>query len=162
MSAIRLDPIYVARIPAAPFAGRRTFSICRFNDLIRCWTNPPRRTFHSSRRSVGEGGTDPWHANLPGRSLVRRLEPLDCRSPCAKAGWRRRHAAIAPACNGADGISDIEGKVTRVGASECGQRASFNRDRESGGRTALVVRRCLVVATRAALLIGSSLTMDEP
>ena len=27
--------------------------------------------------------------------------------------------------NGADGISDIEGKVTRVGASECGQRASF-------------------------------------
>jgi hypothetical protein len=28
--------------------------------------------------------------------------------------------------NGADGISDIEGKVTRVGASERGQRASFN------------------------------------
>ena len=28
--------------------------------------------------------------------------------------------------NGADGISDIEGKVTRIGASECGQRASFN------------------------------------
>jgi hypothetical protein len=33
--------------------------------------------------------------------------------------------ALWPACNGADGISDIEGKVTRVGASECGQRASF-------------------------------------
>jgi len=28
--------------------------------------------------------------------------------------------------NGADGISDIEGKATRVGASERGQRASFN------------------------------------
>jgi hypothetical protein len=28
--------------------------------------------------------------------------------------------------NGADGISDIEGKATRVGASECGQRTSFN------------------------------------
>ena len=28
--------------------------------------------------------------------------------------------------NGADGISDIEGKVTRVGASERGQRMSFN------------------------------------
>jgi hypothetical protein len=27
--------------------------------------------------------------------------------------------------NGADGISDIEGKATRVGASERGQRASF-------------------------------------
>ena len=37
--------------------------------------------------------------------------------------------AVWPACNGADGISDIEGKVTRVGASERGQRASFNRDR---------------------------------
>jgi hypothetical protein len=28
--------------------------------------------------------------------------------------------------NGADGISDIEGKVARVSISECGQRASFN------------------------------------
>jgi hypothetical protein len=28
--------------------------------------------------------------------------------------------------NGADGISDIEGKVTREGASERGQRASLN------------------------------------
>ena len=27
-------------------------------------------------------------------------------------------------------MSEIEGKVTRVGASECGQRASFNRDRD--------------------------------
>jgi hypothetical protein len=34
--------------------------------------------------------------------------------------------AVWPACNGADGISDIEGKVTRVGASERGQRTSFN------------------------------------
>ncbi len=28
--------------------------------------------------------------------------------------------------NGADGISDIEGKAAREAASECGQRASFN------------------------------------
>ena len=28
--------------------------------------------------------------------------------------------------NGAEGISDIEGKVTREGASERGQRTSFN------------------------------------
>jgi hypothetical protein len=31
-----------------------------------------------------------------------------------------------PCGNGADGISDIEGKATRVGASERGQRTSFN------------------------------------
>jgi len=30
------------------------------------------------------------------------------------------------------GPSDIEGKTTRVGASECGQRTSFNRTREVG------------------------------
>ena len=28
--------------------------------------------------------------------------------------------------NGADGISDMEGKATRVGSSERGQRTSFN------------------------------------
>jgi hypothetical protein len=32
------------------------------------------------------------------------------------------------------GASDIEGKATRVGASECGQRTSFNRTREAGNR----------------------------
>jgi hypothetical protein len=32
------------------------------------------------------------------------------------------------------GASDIEGKTTRVGASECGQRTSFNRTREAGNR----------------------------
>src|ERR1700726_4572404 len=32
------------------------------------------------------------------------------------------------------GTSDIEGKTTRVGASECGQRTSFNRTREAGNR----------------------------
>jgi hypothetical protein len=33
--------------------------------------------------------------------------------------------------NGADGISEIEGKAPRVGASERGQRASFNRSAEA-------------------------------
>ena len=28
------------------------------------------------------------------------------------------------------GIAEIEGKATRVGASECGQRTSFNPERE--------------------------------
>jgi hypothetical protein len=32
------------------------------------------------------------------------------------------------------GSSDIEGKTTRVGASECGQRTSFNRTRVAGSR----------------------------
>ena len=32
------------------------------------------------------------------------------------------------------GPSDIEGKATRVGASACGQRMSFNRTREVGNR----------------------------
>jgi hypothetical protein len=32
------------------------------------------------------------------------------------------------------GASDIESKATRVGASECGQRTSFNRTRETGNR----------------------------
>ena len=32
------------------------------------------------------------------------------------------------------GPSDIEGKTTRVGASECGQRTSFNRTRVAGHR----------------------------
>src|SRR6266513_2164175 len=32
------------------------------------------------------------------------------------------------------GPSDIEGKTTRVGASECGQGTSFNRTREAGNR----------------------------
>ena len=31
--------------------------------------------------------------------------------------------------NGADGVSDIEGKAARVAASECGQRASFKEER---------------------------------
>jgi hypothetical protein len=29
--------------------------------------------------------------------------------------------------NGANGMSDVEGKAVRVAASECGQRVSFNR-----------------------------------
>src|SRR4029450_8849453 len=45
--------------------------------------------------------------------------------------------------NGADGISDIEGKVTRVGASERGQRTSFNG---AAGTRATHLRRGYVVA----------------
>lgn len=38
---------------------------------------------------------------------------------------RSREAGNSVMVNGARGTRDIEGKVTRVGASECGQRTSF-------------------------------------
>jgi hypothetical protein len=37
-------------------------------------------------------------------------------------------------------VSDIEGKVTRVGTSECGQRASFNRAGGTGNIGGKVAR----------------------
>jgi hypothetical protein len=40
-------------------------------------------------------------------------------------GETKLQAATPTASNGAEGISDIEGKATRVGASERGQRMSF-------------------------------------
>jgi hypothetical protein len=39
---------------------------------------------------------------------------------------RSRRCDELSAMNGANGMSDIEGKAARVAASECGQRASFN------------------------------------
>src|SRR6266516_8138577 len=41
-------------------------------------------------------------------------------------------AKVRESSEGSGGPSDIEGKTTRVGASECGQRTSFNRTREAG------------------------------
>src|SRR6266436_1047556 len=38
----------------------------------------------------------------------------------------------APLANGANGMSDIEGKVAREAMSECGQRASFNISQSRG------------------------------
>ncbi len=34
--------------------------------------------------------------------------------------------SVTSTLNGADGVSDIEGKAAREAASECGQRVSFN------------------------------------
>ena len=47
------------------------------------------------------------------------------------ASWSRE-AGAAVLVNGARGTRDIEGKATRAGASECGQRTSFNRTRVTG------------------------------
>ena len=46
-----------------------------------------------------------------------------CKGLFLKAGWRWVDRNYG---NGANGMNDIEGKVTRVGASERGQRTSFN------------------------------------
>jgi hypothetical protein len=53
--------------------------------------------------------------------------------------------------------SDIEGKTTRVGASECGQRTSFNRTRVAGHIDEIqgVVASTLKLACDGAL--GSSI-----
>jgi hypothetical protein len=40
-------------------------------------------------------------------------------------GETKLSSATPTASNGAEGISDIDGKATRVGASERGQRMSF-------------------------------------
>ena len=46
----------------------------------------------------------------------------------ATAGKLRNGQAFKPGTQESrKGITEIEGKATRVGASECGQRASFNR-----------------------------------
>ena len=69
-----------------------------------------------------------------GRGQVGNSCPVDLiyHKPFTHARRTAWFRALGPAessrscANGADGISDIEGKVTRVGASERGQRTSFN------------------------------------
>src|SRR5215472_5360500 len=46
---------------------------------------------HLSRRSRGEGGTNPWPANLPRRSLVRRLVG-------AGGTWRQPDRSLFVSC----------------------------------------------------------------
>ena len=60
-------------------------------------------------------------------SAVRRREPYGGR-PLPFANWSRE-ADDSVLVNGARGTRDIEGKVTRVGASEHGLRASFKTER---------------------------------
>src|SRR6266436_6005099 len=63
-------------------------------------------------------------------------------SPKGVFAGRKRHkprlalnnfmAGVRELSEWSGGPSDIEGKTTRVGASECGQRTSFNRIRVAG------------------------------
>ena len=50
------------------------------------------------------------------------------------------------------GLSDIEGKTTRVGASECGQRTSFNRTREAGNLDEIRARARLACDERVLIM----------
>jgi hypothetical protein len=51
-----------------------------------------------------------------------------------RLSFQNNTAGVREASEWSGGPSDIEGKTTRVGASECGQRTSFNRTREAGNR----------------------------
>jgi hypothetical protein len=68
--------------------------------------------------------------------------------------------AVRAACNRdrmePDGISDIEGKVTRVGASECGQRAS------SATNEFQIEDHDLVTEEKSALWKGNKLRQSDP
>src|SRR5438552_15706210 len=57
-----------------------------------------------------------------------------------------------------DGPSDIEGKTTRVGASECAQRMSFNRTRVAGHLDEIqgVVANTLNLFRNGASLLANS------
>ena len=56
------------------------------------------------------------------------------------------------------GPSDIEGKTTRVGASECGQGTSFNRTREAGNRDEVegVAANTLKLSRHGASLLANT------
>ena len=69
-----------------------------------------------------------------GSERVSKDKPAQCVRHKSGAGPTRKQSPIydAPSAksnrftNGADGISDIEGKAAREAVSESGQRASFN------------------------------------
>jgi hypothetical protein len=61
---------------------------------------------------------------------------LFCKSSCGKPrqSLNNNTAGVRERSEWSGGPKDIEGKTTGVGASECGQRTSFNRTREAGNR----------------------------
>src|SRR4029077_14886064 len=65
------------------------------------------------------------HAALAGSDAgIREMGEADESASVTRA--LRKGCGPTLTTNGANGMSDVEGKVTRVGASECGQRTSFN------------------------------------
>ena len=70
------------------------------------------------------GGNGPVSRN---RFLIAAIRSGPYRNPVpGKINLRRAVACPPRRANGANGMSDIEGKVAREAMSECGQRASFN------------------------------------
>src|SRR5438552_18992617 len=67
-------------------------------------------------------------------------------------------AGVCEPSEWSSGPSDIEGKTTRVGASECGQRTSFNRTRVAGHMDEIqgVVASTLKLPCDGASLLGNS------
>jgi hypothetical protein len=66
----------------------------------------------------------PSSGDLPGFSSIFPKSICEQNDPAGH--FERMYVNADRVENGADGFSDIEGKATRVGASECGQRMSFN------------------------------------
>ena len=64
-----------------------------------------------------------WKGGDPNQCLRLGNDPNTDRTLRARF---RESASYGSALNGADGISDTEGKAAREAASERGQRASFN------------------------------------
>src|SRR6266436_5002586 len=81
--------------------------------------------------------------------ITNKAETLSRRS----AGYRG-----AGHLNGANGMSDMEGKVTRVGASERGQRTSLKTPRLQRIRG---MRLGFLIFAFALAMAGSALSQDE-
>jgi hypothetical protein len=73
--------------------------------------------------------------DMAGKAVTATVERI------GKAPRYNNTAGVREPSEWSTGPSDIEGKATRVGASECGQRTSFNRTRESR-RSAAVLLLC--------------------
>ena len=75
-----------------------------------------------------EGSNQNGDDNVQPASALDGLRRGEHSTSSIQRSMRKTEVTLkAETLNGASGTSDIEGKVTRVGASECGQRMSFKR-----------------------------------
>jgi hypothetical protein len=70
----------------------------------------------------------------PALSRLTHTQPYQRERDKPRLSLKNNTAGVCELSEWSRGRSDIEGKATRVGASECGQRTSFNRTREAGNR----------------------------
>jgi hypothetical protein len=114
------------------------------------WTESPKGVFagrkhHKPRQSLKNNGVSGTN-DMAGKAVRATVE-------CTGTVPRYNTAGVRERSEWSCGTSDIEGKTTRVGASECGQRTSFNRTREAGNRDAVegVVANTLNLFRNAAV-----------